>query len=503
MNILEIQDINHILSLKDDLRQEKNHEAKFEFQVFIISSILNNLPKLTDNYSNTSFAKKTFDLSRIIKNRDKYYIESEIFIKKFYKRISRQNKNLSESDIIKCLFNSLDFKSYNHDDYLIKILALLIQRGQQILDDKEVMISMIKLLLKMNISSNINFENLKVEICSKDKESLMKKKTNKRSINKNLINTSVNLRHSRQNVVLNFIQDREIKSEFKIKINSNDKKAILTRNIKFDKDKWLRWKEKNLYFSNIITRLICKKVNSLKISKQFVYSKPIRSRILKSRHLEQNHLNKFIFEDNKKTDKIRDPKLVKRIYKKFKIKKIPCKIKNSLPTESNKKPKKQKQSFWNLKKSIFFWDGHQNISLVVKELIYLISSNFGCMIKPSELIIKNIQSRCFTKFEDKPNLIVLKLTVDPRFVPLINNLWRKGSPSKRFKFKVDLQRNYFITRFDENLGRDIDQEVVGFKKYPSHFNFSQANYCLGNKELSRGFWNKKILDYFSNGFRTD
>ena len=164
------------------------------------------------------------------------------------------------------------------------------------------------------------------------------------------------------------------------------------------------------------------------------------------------------------------------------------------------KPPKIEQSkrkdlrFWTTKKAIFCWDGEFNLQLVTQELVINLSTLLGDMVIPQEPVLKGLKLKAFTKSKTNPNLLAMRLNLNERYVPLIQNAWKTGSPSFFFKLKVDLLQKNWI-RFKKNFTlKDEDRTIEKMKKFPARYNFSQATHFLQSDHLNMDNINSEILN---------
>ena len=115
---------------------------------------------------------------------------------------------------------------------------------------------------------------------------------------------------------------------------------------------------------------------------------------------------------------------------------------------------------------------------VLEQLAELIANNFGNVLVPKSDIVTGLLVRSFTKSARRHNLVALKLEMGPRHSKYIESLWRRASPSDHFKFKIDLLKDPRILCWDQKSKSFGFKEISNFGKYPSHYNYSQANYDL-------------------------
>ena len=148
---------------------------------------------------------------------------------------------------------------------------------------------------------------------------------------------------------------------------------------------------------------------------------------------------------------------------------------------------------WSTKKAFFCWDNSKNLQTVVSDLVFHLSSLFGNLISPQELIIKNIRIKAFTKSITKPNLLAVKIDISSRYKTLVEESWKEGSPSEYFKFKIDLLKKNTIRFWDEGSQRDRSISIKNLFKSPARYNFSQANHYYKSDTLNKKNLNMLIF----------
>lgn len=148
---------------------------------------------------------------------------------------------------------------------------------------------------------------------------------------------------------------------------------------------------------------------------------------------------------------------------------------------------------WNSNKPIFCWDGDFNLQIVAEHLTLYISELFSTKLHSNAKVIREIFIKKFTMFKRKPNLVAFTLKFGPKFKFLVESAWENGSPSKYFKFKVDLAEKAQIFLWNEFEERDQERTIASFDKTPGRFNISQAKYVFELQKMSVESLNKKII----------
>lgn len=154
---------------------------------------------------------------------------------------------------------------------------------------------------------------------------------------------------------------------------------------------------------------------------------------------------------------------------------------------------KSQMKMWNSNKPIFCWDGDFNLDIVCEHFCLYVSELFGKKPHSNAKIIREMTVRQFTMFKKKPNLVAFKVKLGSKFKLMVESAWEKGSPSKYFKFKVDLAEEARICLWNRFEEIDEEREITSFEKTPGRYNISQAKYVLSCDNLSVENLNKKII----------
>jgi hypothetical protein len=91
----------------------------------------------------------------------------------------------------------------------------------------------------------------------------------------------------------------------------------------------------------------------------------------------------------------------------------------------------------------------------------------------------------------------VKIEFNERFREIIESEWKNGSPSKYFKFKIDLRKEDHINVKMNERAKAVSIRIKKIEKYPARFNYSQASHefissALNKEALNSKFW--KIVD---------
>lgn len=105
-----------------------------------------------------------------------------------------------------------------------------------------------------------------------------------------------------------------------------------------------------------------------------------------------------------------------------------------------------------------------------------------------------MEVKAFTKSSSKPNLLAIKIKFNPRYRKLVEEAWKKGSPSEFFRSKIDLMKKNYIKFWNSELGKKVDQPIKNFEKSPARYNFSQANHQFATKIFKMEILNYMIIE---------
>ena len=178
-----------------------------------------------------------------------------------------------------------------------------------------------------------------------------------------------------------------------------------------------------------------------------------------------------------------------------KLKNFDSVSKQSVTSKKSRNVKRQDLRYWTLKKAIFCWDGDFNLEIVYKEFVKHFGTLLGDLISPKEPVIEALKIKAFTKSTSRPNLLAVKVTVNPRYKSIIEQTWKNGSPSNFFKLKIDLIKNNSITFKSSAQNLAQNRGVKNMKKFPARYNFSQATYNFHSLSVNKETINEGILTY--------
>jgi hypothetical protein len=199
----------------------------------------------------------------------------------------------------------------------------------------------------------------------------------------------------------------------------------------------------------------------------------------------QSLLMKRSSETPQTVNMIEDPKLIN----------VESSSKISSTSKKSRHVRRQDLRFWTLKKAIFCWDGEANLEIVYREFVKNFSLLLGDLVSPNEPVIEKLNLKAFTKSNNKPNLLAIKIVINPRYKSLIEQSWKNGSPSKFFKLKIDLIKENLVLYQQHEESTPEPRSVKNMQKFPARYNFSQATYTFNSKSVNKDTINKGILTY--------
>ena len=126
------------------------------------------------------------------------------------------------------------------------------------------------------------------------------------------------------------------------------------------------------------------------------------------------------------------------------------------------------------------------------------------LLHENETICTSLLIKAFTKSANKQNLLAVKIEFNERFREIIESEWKNGSPSKYFKFKIDLRKDDGINVKITKKMKTINIRIKKIEKYPARFNYSQASHefishALNKEALNLKFW--KIINNLRKQFQ--
>lgn len=160
--------------------------------------------------------------------------------------------------------------------------------------------------------------------------------------------------------------------------------------------------------------------------------------------------------------------------------------------------------FWNSRKALFCFDGESNLKWVCSEMALSLAQMKLPLLHENEIVCTSLLIKAFTKSASKQNLLAVKIEFNERFREIIESEWKNGSPSKYFKFKIDLRKNDGINVHVSEKVKTVNIRIKKIEKYPARFNYSQASHefispALSKEALNSKFW--KIINNLRKRYR--
>lgn len=154
--------------------------------------------------------------------------------------------------------------------------------------------------------------------------------------------------------------------------------------------------------------------------------------------------------------------------------------------------------FWNSRKALFCFDGEYNLKWVCSEMALSLAQMKLPLLHENEIVCTSLLIKAFTKSASKQNLLAVKIEFNERFREIIESEWKNGSPSKYFKFKIDLRKNDGINVRVSEKTKTVNIRIKKIEKYPARFNYSQASHEFISPALSKEALNSKFWKIIRN-----
>lgn len=154
--------------------------------------------------------------------------------------------------------------------------------------------------------------------------------------------------------------------------------------------------------------------------------------------------------------------------------------------------------FWNSRKALFCFDGEFNLKWVCSEMALSLAQMKLPLLRENETVCTGLLIKAFTKSASKQNLLAVKIEFNERFREIIESEWKNGSPSKYFKFKIDLRKNDGINVKVGESAKTINIRIKKIEKYPARFNYSQASHEFLSPALNKDALNSKFWKIIHN-----
>ena len=165
----------------------------------------------------------------------------------------------------------------------------------------------------------------------------------------------------------------------------------------------------------------------------------------------------------------------------------------SAPTDEHyTRTKKAGKAVWTSCKGIFCWSGTTNLKLVADDFAKHICNSVRLFATVDEQVVAKLSARAFTKAKDRPNVLIFRVKLHPKYKDLVESGWGGGSPSEYFKFKIDLDKEHRIRLWNLFTRAHEQREVPKYGSSRNRYSVSQANYVYESEFLSSEYINAQI-----------
>ena len=153
--------------------------------------------------------------------------------------------------------------------------------------------------------------------------------------------------------------------------------------------------------------------------------------------------------------------------------------------------------YWNSRKALFCFDGDCNLRWVCSEMALSIAKMKLPLLEEDETICSSLLIRAFTKSASKQNLLAVKIEFNERFREILESEWKNGSPSRYFRFKIDLKKDNSVFVKISDTMKPVCIRIKKIERFPARYNYSQASHefistALNKESLNSKFW--KIIN---------
>lgn len=145
------------------------------------------------------------------------------------------------------------------------------------------------------------------------------------------------------------------------------------------------------------------------------------------------------------------------------------------------------------RKLIFCWNGAENLRRVLQELCEHFSDVLGRCHSPPR-IVQRLRIRRLLGSRKGPDLLMVGLELEPRFESLLAEKWAWKSPSKYFKFRIDLVANRGIFFSSATQNEELSVETCDLARVVPGFSFESVGFLSRSSILNANSLNRLLVE---------